>query len=89
MGRSFVHPNRFAVQLDHVHDFDRIVGILFAQKLHETVALVHLRYAIFGHMDVHHRAGLDKHLPQERLRHFVIQSADVDSGICKQSVNEG
>lgn len=53
MGRRFVHTNRFAIQFYHVHDFYRIVGVIFAEEFHKTVALVHLRDTILWHVDVH------------------------------------
>lgn len=89
MRRGLVHTDRLTVQLDHVHNLDRIVGILLAQELHEPVALVHLRYAILGHMDIYNRASLDEHLPQQRLRDLIVQPTDVDSGICKQRTEQG
>lgn len=57
VGRCLVHTNRFAVQFDHVHDLDRIIRILFAQELDESISLVHLGYSVLGHVDVHWRAG--------------------------------
>lgn len=55
MRRRLVDAYRFAVQLYHVHDFDRIVGIVLAEELDETVALVHLGDTILGHVHIHWR----------------------------------
>ena len=35
-----VDTDRLPVHLDHVHDFDGVVSVLFSQELHETVALI-------------------------------------------------
>lgn len=88
MGRSLVHADRLAVQLDHVHNLDRIVGVLLAEELHEAVTLVHLRDTVLGHVHVHDGPGLDKHLPQQRLRDLVVEAAHVDGGICERNVNK-
>ena len=37
--RYFVNFNRFSIKLNHVHDFDSIVSIIFSSKFNESVAL--------------------------------------------------
>lgn len=83
MGRSLVNADRLAVQLDHVHNLDRVIGVLLAEELHEPVTLVHLRDSVLGHVHVHDGTGLDKHLPQQRLRDLVVEPTHVNGGIWK------
>ena len=47
-----VHSDWLPIQLDHVHDLDRIVGVLFAHELHKPVSLVHLGDAVPGNVDI-------------------------------------
>ena len=49
---DLVHTDRFAVEFNHVHDFDGIVSIFFREKLNETVALVIHSHTIFGLMNI-------------------------------------
>lgn len=66
MRRCLIDAYRFPVELYHVHYFDCIVGVLLTQELHETVALMHLCHAVFGHvhidckMDMLYIAEIDK-----------------------------
>lgn len=78
MGRSFVDSNGFSVQLNHVHNLDGIVGIFFPEKLHETVALVHLGDTVLRLMNIYNWAGLHEELPQQCFSHFFVQSADIN-----------
>ncbi len=49
MRGGLVHPYWLPVELDHVHDLDGVVSILFSQELHEAVALFrHLDYPEVG-----------------------------------------
>lgn len=52
MRRCLVDTYRLAIQLDHVHYFDRIVGVLLAEELHKAVALMHLCDPILGHVHI-------------------------------------
>lgn len=83
VGGSLVHTDRFAVQLDHVHDFDRIVGVFLAQKLDEPVTLVHLCDTILRHVHVHHGSALNEQFPKQRLRNLIVQSTNVNRCIWK------
>ena len=47
-----VHTDRFAVEFDHVHDFDGIVSIFFREKLDETVALMIDGHTVFRLVDI-------------------------------------
>lgn len=53
VGGGLVDADGFAVELDHVHDLDGVVGVLLAQELDKAVALVHLGDAVLGHVDVY------------------------------------
>ena len=48
----FIDPDGLPVQLDLVHDFHGVVGILFAEELAEPEALVGHGDAVFGEEDV-------------------------------------
>lgn len=63
MGGRLIHPDGFPVQLDHVHDFDGVIRVIFREKLDESVALVHQCDSILGHMDINYGTRLDKELP--------------------------
>ncbi|RUS87898.1 hypothetical protein EGW08_004314, partial [Elysia chlorotica] len=57
-----VDPDRLAVELDHVHDFDGVVCILLTHELDKTVALVSLGNAVFGHVDIDWRKEKKKEI---------------------------
>lgn len=63
VSRRLVHADRLPVQLDHVHDLDGVVGIFFAQELHEAIALVLPSHPVLGHVRVDHRPRLQEQLP--------------------------
>lgn len=48
-----VHTNRLAINLDHVHDLDCVVRVVFAHELDKPVTLVLLCDAISGHVYIH------------------------------------
>jgi len=48
-----VNTDRLAKQLDHVHDFDRIISIFLTDELHKTITLVRLCYPVFWHVNIH------------------------------------
>lgn len=50
MRTSLVHPNRFAIKFDHVHDFNSIICIFFSHKFNKSISLMHLGYSIFRHV---------------------------------------
>lgn len=81
MGRSFVYANRFAIEFYHVHNFDAVVGVVFAQELNKAIALVHLGYTVFWHVDVHNWTGLYEELPKKCFGDFVVQAAYVDCSV--------
>lgn len=60
IGGCLVDAYGLAVNLDHVHDLDGEVCVVFSHKLHKAVTLVLLRDAITGHVHVHHRASLQE-----------------------------
>ena len=51
-------PNRFSIELDHVHNLDGIVGVILAEELDKAVSLVHCRHTVLRHVHVHHRTSL-------------------------------
>ena len=48
-----VDANGLPVELNHVHDLDRIVCVLLSQELDERISLVHPRHSVLGHADAH------------------------------------
>lgn len=81
MGGSFIYTNWLTIELDHVHDFYAIIGVIFAEEFNETISLVHLCNAVFRHVDVNNWAGLNKKFPEKSFGNFVIQAADIDCSI--------
>jgi len=76
-----VDTDRLPVHLDHVHDFDGVVSVLFSQELHETVALVHEGDPVLGHVNIDHRSGLNEKLPYQGLIHFLVKTTNVDGSV--------
>lgn len=70
--RSFVHPQRLAVKLDHVQHPDRVIRILLCVVLHEREGLVLVRHAVLR--DVHRRdgSGLDENLEKNLLGDLIV-----------------
>jgi len=77
----FVHPYWLSIKFDHVHDFDGVVCVLFGEELYETVALVHQGHSVFGHVDIDHRACLNKQFPHQGLVDLLVKSTHVDRRI--------
>jgi len=90
-----VYSTWLAKQFNHIHYFDSIVGIIFAQKLYETVALMWHCDSVLRHMDIHYKhTGLNwkiflshtsrfKFIKQHYLRYIVvwkIMYRDIDHG---------
>ena len=48
-----VNTNWFPVQFYHVHYFDRIISIFFSHEFYKAIALMHLSYTVFGHVDIY------------------------------------
>lgn len=61
--RGLINSNWFAIQLDHIHDFDGIVGIFLTKKLHKAITLMLSSDPVFGHVSVDYRASLQEKLP--------------------------
>lgn len=81
MRRGFVDAYRLTEQFDHVHYFYGIVGVVFAEKLDESVALVQHGDAILGHVHIDDGPSLNEQLPQQGLVHLVVQASHVDCGV--------
>lgn len=81
MRRRFIDPYRFAEQFYHVHYFDGVVRVVFAQELDEPVALVQHGDAVLRHVHVHHGPRLHEQLPQQSLVDLIVQPAHVDRGV--------
>ena len=61
-----VHPDRLAINLDHVHDLYGVVCVIFTHELDKPVTLVLLSDAITRHVDIHcsnnlHRTTVTAH----------------------------
>lgn len=56
--RGLINSNWFAIKLNHIHDFNGIVGILFTEELHEAITLMLSSDPVFGHVCVDHRTSL-------------------------------
>ena len=67
-----------AEQFDHVHDFDRVVGILLRLELHKAVALVFVCDFISRKVHVCDRATLEKELPEQLFRAAWVEWAHID-----------
>lgn len=48
----FVDTYGFAVHLNHIHDLDRIIGIIFSHELYKPIALVLLSDTITWHVNI-------------------------------------
>ena len=79
--RYLVDADRLAVEFDHVHDLDGVLGVLLVHELDEAVALMVLRDAVFGHMNVDDGACLDEELPQNGLGDLLVETSHVNCGI--------
>ena len=50
---GLVDAQRLAVELDHVHDLDGVLGVLLGGELDEAIALVQVREFVLGDVHVH------------------------------------
>ena len=50
---GLVDAQRLAVELDHVHDLDGVLGVLLGGELDEAIALVQVRELVLGDVHVH------------------------------------
>lgn len=81
MSRSLVHPYRFPIEFDHVHNFNGIVSIFLTQEFNKAIALVLASDSVLWHVGVDHWPCLEEELPQQRFAHFLVQTAHVHRGI--------
>lgn len=77
VGASLVDADGLSVEANLVHNLGRIVGLFLAHELDEAVALVRLRNAVLGQMDILDAAGLEHELPHETVGYALIEIADV------------
>lgn len=63
MCRSFIDTYGLAIHFDHVHNFDGIVGIFFAEEFHKTIPLMLACDSVFWHVGVDHRPCLQEEFP--------------------------
>jgi len=63
MSRCFIYPDWLAIQFYHVHDFYRVICIVFAKKLDKTIPLMLCSHSVFRHMHIHHWSSLNEKLP--------------------------
>lgn len=72
-----------------MHNFDRVISVLFAFKLNEAVALVLIGNFVPGKVDIHNRATLDEELPKEIFSYFLIEIAHVDGCLLVSLIERG
>lgn len=77
VGARLVDADGLLVQANPVEDFGGVVGALGGIELDETVALMHARHSIHGHVDVVDGAHLRHELPEVGLADALIEIADV------------
>ena len=77
VGAGLVDSDRLAPEADLVHDLDGVVGVFLGCELDETVALVGLRDAVLGEVDVDDGSGLQHQLPDLRIGCLLGEVADV------------
>ena len=65
--RRLVDFDRLAEKLDHIHNFDRIICILFAEKFDKAEALMRAGNAILWHIDARDRPCLHEQFPKNRF----------------------
>lgn len=63
VGRGLVYSDGFAIEFDHIHNFNGVICILFAKELHKAIALMLASDSVFRHVCVDHRPGLQEKLP--------------------------
>ena len=81
VGGRFVHPDRFTIQADLVHDPCRVVGVFFRGEFDEAITLVGLCHAVLGEVHVGYSAGLEEEFPDERVSDALVKVADVNRGV--------
>lgn len=81
VGTSFVHTQRFPVELDAVHDGRGVLGVLGGAELDEAEALVGLGYAVAGHVDVDDGAHLEHYFVDHGWGGAFVDVADVDGRV--------
>lgn len=87
--RRLVDLDWLAVQLDHVHDLNRVIGVLLTLELDEAVALVLVGDLIPRDVHVDHRAALREQLPQDILVDLLVDVARVDRRLLVALVQRG
>uniref|UniRef100_A0A7C8ZGQ8 Uncharacterized protein n=1 Tax=Opuntia streptacantha TaxID=393608 RepID=A0A7C8ZGQ8_OPUST len=60
---SLIYTYRFPINLDHVKNFNSIVGIFFTPEFHKSIALMKICHSIFGHIHINNGASLNKQFP--------------------------
>ncbi len=86
---GLVDLDGFSEHLDHMHDLDRVVGVILTFELDEPIALVLVGNFISREMDVDNRAALYKEFPKKILCDLLIEVADVDSCLLVAFVERG
>lgn len=74
---GLVHSNWLPKELDAVHDFARIVGVLLRLELSKPIALMRGCDAVLGQVYICDRPSLEHELPHERIGATVVKVADV------------
>lgn len=87
--RGLIDFDGFAEHFDHVHDFDRIIGVVLTFELNKAVALMLIGDFISGKMNVNDGSALNKEFPEETLSDFLIEIADIDGSLLVAFVERG
>ena len=62
--RCLIDLDGFTEHFNHVHDLDRVIGIILTFELNKAITLVLIGDLISGQMNVNNGAALDKQLPE-------------------------
>lgn len=75
-----VHSYAVAVKLDVVHDFRRVICLLFCVELDKSETLVLAVDAIHGHVDIAHAASIKHKLVQYTRSYALMEVTHIDGG---------
>ena len=76
--RGLIDLDGFTKHFHHVHDLNRVIGIILTFELNKAITLVLIGDLIPRQMNVNNWATLNKQLPKETFGDFLIEITDVD-----------